>query len=477
MKKLLPLIFCLLSIYSASAQGYQITLQSNYRSGITYLTYYLGKDYFLQDSAAFSNTGLAVFKGDKKLPGGIYALVFPGKRLTADFLLDKEQVISIKADSGQLDKMQVSGSPANTLFKDYRAFVNVKGKQLQDEKNAYNSAKTHADSVFHEAAYKRYSKELNTYRENIINGKPSSMMAVLLNAMKDPAYPTMKAVTHTDSLANYNFFKNHYWDGITFLDERVIRTPFFLPKLETYYRQVMSQSTDSLIRDIDYRLLLARSSPEMYKYLLNWFTDEYISPKYMGQDAIFVHLFEKYHSRGSSTWLSDKQHETITRRAYMLMSNLIGEKAANLDFIDTAGKPTALYDVNADYTVLVFWDPSCGHCIEEIPKIDSMYRASWKKKNVKMYAVLSETEKHKADWLKFIKDHGIGDWINVYQSKAAADAEVKDQRPSYRQLYDVTLTPTIYLLDKDKHIIAKKLTKDQINDFLDVKIKQDKTDK
>ncbi len=45
-------------------------------------------------------------------------------------------------------------------------------------------------------------------------------------------------------------------------------------------------------------LLLARSSPEMYKFLLNWLTDEYINPKYMGQDAVFVHLFEKYHSKG-----------------------------------------------------------------------------------------------------------------------------------------------------------------------------------
>ncbi|MEJ7610305.1 MAG: TlpA disulfide reductase family protein [Ferruginibacter sp.] len=474
MKKLLPFIICILSIGSAKAQGYDIILQTNYRAGMTYLTYYLGKDYFLQDSAVVSNKGLAVFKGDKKLPGGIYALVFPGKRLTADFLVDKEQKISIKADSNQLDKMQVTGSPANTLFKDYRAFVNLKGKQLQQERMAYNASRTHADSVLHEAAYKQYSKELNTYRENIINNKPGSMMAVLLNAMKDPPYPAKAAVTHDDSIANYNFYKSRYWDGISFLDERVIRTPFFLPKLETYYRQVMSQSTDSLVRDIDYRLLLARSSPEMFKYLLNWFTDEYISPKYMGQDAIFVHLFEKYHSRGVSSWLNEKQQETVTRRAYMLMSNLIGEKAANLDFIDGTGKPSALYDLKADYTVLVFWDPSCGHCKEEVPKIDSIYRASWKQKNVKIYAVLSEKEKQKADWLKYINEHGIRDWTNVYQPDAAADAEVKEKRPSYRQLYDITLTPTLYLLDKDKHIIAKKLNREQINDFLKVKFKQDK---
>lgn len=472
MKKFLPILACCLLSTGAWAQGYTINLQSNYRSGIAYLTYYMGKDLLLQDSAAVSNTGLAVFKSAKKLPAGIYAIVFPGKRITTDFLVDKEQNISIKADTNHLDKIKITGSPANTVFAAYRAFVNGKGKQLEQEKTAYSSSKNHADSILHEAAYKKYSKELNDYRQNIILRNPGSMMAVLLNAMKDPPYPIKPAVTHADSLVNYNYFKDHYWDGVSFLDERVIRTPFFLPKLETYYRQVMSQSPDSLSRDIDYRLLLARSAPEMYKFLLNWYTDEYISPKYMGQDAVFVHLFEQYHSMGTSTWLTDKQHEAITRRAYMLMSNLIGEKAANLEFVDTAGKPATLYDVKAPYTIVVFWDPTCGHCKEEIPKIDSIYRASWQKKGVKIYGVLAESEKLKPEWLGYIRAHHIEDWTNVYQTKEMADAEGKGQTPSYRQLYDITLTPTLYLLDKDKHIIAKKLTREQINDFLDVKIKQ-----
>ena len=472
MKKILPLLACYFIVSGVRAQGYSISVQSNYRSGIIYLTYYLGKDYLLQDSAAVSNTGKAIFRANKKLVPGIYALVFPGKRLIADILIDNDQQISIKADSNHLDNMVVLGSPANIIFKGYRAYVNVKGKQLQDEKNAYNASKTNADSLTHEGAYKRYSKELNDYRENIIKGKPNSMMATLLNAMKDPPYPTKIPVTKQDSLDNYNFYKDHFWDGISFMDERMIRTPFFLPKLETYYRRVMSQSADSLIRDIDYRLLLARNSPEMFKFLLNWLTDEYINPKYMGQDAVFVHLFELYHSRGVSTWLNEKQRETVSRRGYMLMANLIGEKAADLEFVDTSGKPTSLYSIDAPYTLLVFWDPSCGHCKEEIPKIDSMYRASWKKENIKIYAVLTEKEDQKGAWLTYIRDHHINDWVNVYQSKASADEEGKGLKPSFRQLYDVTLTPTLYLLDKDKHIIAKKLTREQIDEFLAVKLKQ-----
>ena len=36
-------------------------------------------------------------------------------------------------------------------------------------------------------------------------------------------------------------------------------------------------------------------------------------------------------------------------------------------------------------------------------------------------------------------------------------------RPDYRQLYDVYQTPIIYLLDKEKRIVAKKLTRNQVS--------------
>ncbi len=474
MKKYLLAFILMVCVYAAKAQGYNISLQSNYKSGIAYLTYYMGKDFILQDSSAVSNTGRSLFKSTKKLVPGIYSIIFPGKRLTTDFLIEKEQNISIVADTNKLELTKITGSPANVDFKNYQTFVNAKGKFLQQEKEAYNQSKTKADSAKHETAYKKLSKELNDYRENVVKLKPNSMLAVLLNALREPAYPTKVAVTRKDSIDNYNFYKAHYWDGISFMDDRIVRTPFFLPKLETYYRQIMPQASDSLIKDLDYKLLLARTSPEMYKFLLNWFTDEYINPKYMGQDAVFVHLYNKYHSKGVSNWLNKTQDSVITRRAFMLMSNLIGEMAANLEFADTTGKTKALYEVDAPYTVVIFWDPNCGHCKDEIPRLDSMYRASWQKKNVKIYAVLSETEKVKEQWLTFIRDKKIGDWVNVYQTKAALDEETKNQRPTFRQLYNVEVTPTMYLLDKEKRIIAKKLTLEQMNDLIDVDMKKEK---
>lgn len=475
MKRYLFILAATFLSAAAHAQNYKVTLEtSQYKSGIAYLTYHMGKNLNVEDSAAVTSKGIAIFSGKRTLPAGIYALVLPGKSKSVDFLIDKEQQITIKIDTiDLLSKTVVSGSPANVLLQQYQKNIASKAQLLDAEKKAYSVATTKADSSLHETNYNKLNKELNDYRENIIKTQPNSMMAALLTAMKDPIVLNNKPKTHNDSLQNYYYYKTHYWDGVTFMDERIIRTPFFLPKLERYYRELMVPEADSIIKEADYQLLLARSSPEMYKFLLNWLTDEYISPKYMGQDAVFVHLFEKYHSKGVSNWLNEKQMETISRRAYMLMANLIGAKAADLEMLDTAGKSSPLYNVSADYTVVVFWDPTCGHCKEEIPRIDSVYRANWKTHGVKMYGVLSADTKEdlKQEWLKYIRVHNLGDWVNVYQTKEIETAISTAQRPGYRQLYDVTLTPTIYLLDKDKHIIAKKLTWQQLDELLQVKWK------
>jgi thiol-disulfide isomerase/thioredoxin len=317
---------------------------------------------------------------------------------------------------------------------------------------------------------------MSVYRESIVKNQPESMMASLLLAMKETPVLMQNPKTREDSAANLYYYKKHFWDGITFMDDRLIRTPFLLPKLQRFYGEV-EINADSLIKDIDYKLLLARSSPELYKYLLNWYTDFYLNPKYMGQDAVLVHLFNNYHSKGESYWLNSTQTEYISRRAYMLMSNLIGEQAANLDMIDTADKPTSLYTVNADFTVICFWDPNCGHCKIEVPRLDSIYRASWKSKGVKIFAVYTpENEPNgNTEWLKFIGNNKIADWQHAYQTKAMIAADNAAQKPSFRQLYDVTSTPILYLLDKDKRIVGKKLTIQQMNELLEEKIKKNKT--
>lgn len=464
-------IIILLTAFGSSAQSYHVSIEApQFNQGKAYLTHYFGDKLNVDDSALLSSAGKAVFQDKDSLAPGIYVIVLPGKKLRYEFLIDTAQQISIYIPDTLhlINASTVEGSRANKLFQKYQQFVTAQSPLLQKEYIAVQQAATSADSLAHQQKFNQLQKALAAYRNNVVEQHPKSMLAALFNAMKAPEVPYAHPQSRSDSMANYQYYKTHYWDGITFMDDRIVRTPFFPPKLETYFRNVVNPHPDSIIREADYLLLLSRTEPGMYQFLLNWLTDEYISPKYMGQDAVFVHLFEKYHSKGISDWLSEQQHEAISRRAYMMMGNLIGKPAADMHMTDSAGQSKSLYNIRAPYTVICFWDPDCGHCREELPRIDSMYQANWKQHGVQIFAVLTDI-KHLSAWKVFIQKHELGDWVNVYETEAQRKMIEQAQQPSFRQLYDVIQTPTLYLLDEEKRIIAKKLTPEQMNEILQIK--------
>ena len=164
----------------------------------------------------------------------------------------------------------------------------------------------------------------------------------------------------------------------------------------------------------------------------------------MWEDAVFVHLFEKYFSQKDYDWLTPQGKKTITDRAYSLMANIMGNPAENITLPDTAGKIRSLYADTSRFTIVCFWDPTCGHCKETLPILDSMYRAKWKANGATIFAVAKETDGTKKDWLDFIHNKHIEDWTNVYYSKKEEKSRIDAGIPGYSQLYDVQSFPTIY---------------------------------
>ena len=220
-------------------------------------------------------------------------------------------------------------------------------------------------------------------------------------------------------------------------------------------------------------LLYARTDPDMWKYLMVHFVQKYINPEYMGQDAVFVHIWEKYINTGQTDFFTDQYKEFMFKRAYSLMANIIGAPASNLKMVDTLDKPRELYNINSNFTVVCFWDPTCSHCKEIVPKVDSIFQAKWKKEGVVVYGVMVDGGKE--EWKKFIHDHNLKGWEHVYQLPSQAKEDEEAKRASYRQLYDVYSTPLLYLLDENKRIMAKKLTYQQIDEIMDLKLKNAKS--
>lgn len=473
---LLPLL--LLGALAASAQnsGYAIKVSVKpWKNAYLYLGYHYGKMKALADSVLLDANGGGVLKGNNPLPGGIYFLVSPKKEILFELLIDKTQQFSISADSSQLPNGVVfTGSPENTLFQTYGRFTNETGSALARGTNELKQVKGR-DSAALLAKLRSLSDKMQRYRDSISQKNPGSLLAALLQGMKEPVVPP--ASKHPggkyDSNFAYKYYKQHYWDGVSFSDGRLVRTPFFEPRLEKYYRELVSPEPDSIKKEVDHMLMYARSNPEMYKYLMVHFVQKYVNPEYMGQDAVFVHLFEKYINTGQTDFFTQQYKDFMFKRAYSLMANLIGAPAANLVMVDSVDRPKNLNDIDSKFTVICFWDPSCSHCKEVVPKVDSIFQAKWKHEGVTVYGVMVDGGKE--EWKKFINDHNLKGWTHVYQLPSQQKADETAGRAGFRQLYDVYTTPLLYLLDENKRIVAKKLTYLQIDEIIDLKLKNAKS--
>ncbi len=473
MKRFLCECVCFLLFINSFAQtktaavaknGYEITATITPFSNVQlYLGSYYGKYKTLADSAMADANGTVVFKGAKKLDKGIYFLVSPQKSILFEILMDDKQHFSIKADTAHADNIVFTGSEENTAFQNYTKFLSQHVPEINNLKVSLQGAKTKEDSGKITADLQKQYDLLTAYRQNVMKTDSASMLALFFKIVKQPELP---ANIKPNSAEAFYFVKDHYWDDVPFDDSRLLHTPFFDPKIDDYFKYYVSAQPDSISDEVNYMLLSSRTNKDMFQYLLGKFTDKYINPEIMGQDKVFLFLFDNYFSKGDTAWLKPDQRKYIFNRAYSLMANQIGEPAPVLDLTDTLGKTHSLYKEEGPFTFVLFWDPNCSHCKIEVPRVDSIYKAKWKKKGVRIFAVNTSDAAVQA-WKDFINEHHLQDWTNVYQTKEAKTADETANRANYRQLYDVFQTPTMYLLDKDKHILAKGLSLLQFDEVME----------
>jgi thiol-disulfide isomerase/thioredoxin len=456
--------------------GYEITVTFKpYKDQYIYLGHYFGKTYPIIDSVKVDQQSRGIFKGKQPLKGGIYLIGFPNKAGFFEVLVDKQQQFSIVADSAKLPNgISYVNSPDNELFASYQRMVSEKGMRINGLREALKTAASKTDSTRLIDSLNQLDLDLRTTRDQLIEQHKESFLATLLQAMREPILPAelQKPVNRADSLEAFRYYRDHFWDGVNFWDSRLAYTTFFEEKLERYFNQLVVPFPDSVNKEMDRMLGYATINPEMQRFLLLHFINRYYTQRYMWEDAVFVHLYEKYFADKTYPWLSEQGKKTITDRAYSLMANILGTPASDIELPDSTGRVVSLFSRKQEYTLLVFWDPTCGHCKETLPKIDSVYNSRWKKDGLGIYAVAKETEGTRSDWLRFIADKNIGHWSHVYYSKEAEQGRVSKNIPGYSQLYDVQSFPTLYLLDKDKRIIAKKLSYEQMDEIIQLKKKE-----
>ena len=191
--------------------------------------------------------------------------------------------------------------------------------------------------------------------------KRSSIIRFALN-FEDFAYPSNQVIA---------YLKDHFFEGINFNDERLLRNPFLETKITTYFNALVPKDPESITKEV-FTILnnTGDKNNSMFSYLSIFFANTYANPKVMGNDRVFVNIYNNYFKDKTYSWLTEQQKIFLNTTNSHRKDNLIGNKAKNLFMTTIDGKTLNLYDVSSPYTVVIFWDPSCGHCIKELPKIN-----------------------------------------------------------------------------------------------------------
>ncbi|MGD0711975.1 MAG: thioredoxin-like domain-containing protein, partial [Bacteroidales bacterium] len=433
---------------------------------ICYLGNYYGDKQYIKDTAKVDSKGYCEFKGDEKLPGGIYLVVTPAKRYF-ELIIDNEQSFSVETDTNDfIGKMKIKGSVDNQLFYDYLRYINKEQKNAEPLREQLKKVKSNKDSTkLLQDKLNVIDKDVQQYKMDFISKHPDVLLSKVFKASRDPDIPEAPVLPNgkKDSTFAYRYYKHHFFDDIDLTDDRLLRTPVFHNKLKQYITTVIVQHPDSIMKEADSLAEKARPNKEMFKYIVWYVTNWSETSNIMGFDAIFVHMVEKYYNTNQAYWVSPSNLEKMTNRAKVLKGLLLGAKIPNLTMQDTNNVYVTLYNIQAKYTILYFWDPTCGHCQKETPKLLSLYDSlKTLKKSIEVYAVCSDPNLKK-EWKKYIKEHHL-DWINVMDIQNVT---------GFHSTFDISSTPVLYLLDENKIILAKRIAIEQLKEFLDRLFKKD----
>ena len=403
--------------------------------------HYGDKDY-IQDTAKVNAKGDFEFSGDDELPGGVYFILLKSKKYF-EFIIDKEQKFKMSTDTAHLiSSMKVSGSSENMLFYQYLNYVTKQHTAMLKYMKEQNTAM--ADSL---------NMKVKRYKDNFISKHPGMFLSEVFKAAEDPVIPPSPKLANgqADSTFPFRYYKAHFFDNINFNDGRLVRSPVLYPRIKKYLTRLTPQVPDSIIVAADYLVSKAKANKEMFKFVVAYITSKYEASDIMGMDAVFVHMADKYYTPELAYWVSASQLERIKEKAAQLTPILVGKTCPEIVLPDTSNVMQALDSVRAPYTILYFWEYSCGYCQKETPKLIKMYDTI-KNQGVQVYAVqLDETNIGK--WKEYVKKHKL-DWINV--------SDIYNTGNIHRR-FDVISTPIIYVLDENKKIIAKNIELSEVN--------------
>jgi hypothetical protein len=442
--------------------GYEIDITiKDLKDSTVFLAYHLGDKQYIKDTLKLDRTGHGIVHGREKLPEGIYMIVLPGRRYFEMLISDKQYFSLSCTYSDYFNTLRFTGSEENTAFVDYqKKWVTMQKHSGEISKRIQNNKLNNDSLKILGSLQKSQEESMKTYLKSVIKANNGSLLAILVKALlptEIPEFSVPIGYANPDSvrwIMSYNYNKNHFFDNVDLTDERLLRTPILYARLNSFFTTVLIQSPDSINKEIDKLIRKVSPNYKIFQYVAVYLFNHFRESEIMGHDAVMVKLADDIYLSGKADWVTKEFKTDLKKQIDLIRPNLIGKKAENIVMDSYKGIFVSLDDVEKDFTILYFWEPDCGHCKESTPKLKAYYDKP-KDYTLEVFAVCTTSDK--AKWTKYIEDNKLT-WINGWDPQRSSH---------YDFYYNVQSTPTVYVLDSKKKIIAKKLAVEEIGPFIE----------
>jgi thiol-disulfide isomerase/thioredoxin len=446
---------------SLSGQGYRIEIELQ---GLSAGDTVIMGEYFTtrmvpMDTLVVDQKGRGVFEGENAFAGGLY-LVYYNPRYYFDMLLGDDQDFALSADTSNL---------AGTL--EYKNFLQTKREELQHQQSLLAGAASASDTARIREKQEKINGEMESYMDQIGEKHSSLFVSDFIGATREPLPPEdlLTGQKRQDDSIRYFYYREHYFDRFDPFNVRLLHTPLYESKIMNYLSRAVVQHPDSLIVASDFLLEGSKVDEDLYRYMLITLFNHFAESKFMGMDVVYFHIAEHYYIPDAS-WSSEDFIAKLQDNLDKNKPTLIGQKAPNLvlrqvpgEHFEMAAQDTAikrdphigedffLYDSEANYTILYFWEADCSHCKKSTPALHEVY-SRLKEKGVEVITVHAiNTIEGKEKWVDFVNEHHMYDWINSWSPYSN----------DFRILYNLQSYPQLFVLDQDKKIVAKRITPEQ----------------
>jgi len=429
MKKICLLSFIFLIHFSVLSQEFKAKIQSpkNYTWSILYQVKDFKNVYIKNKEPDSTKVFTYDMKGKKP---GEYVMLYDMDQQKKVFFIYNNEDIELEVFPEENHKILIQKSEENKIYLPFAGKRDYLISVLDDyEKQKAERKISYADrAIFIDFKKKLYKLEQEYQKKS---------KGLYVNDLIKNSHEYYGDIS-LDTNSYFNDKSAHYFDGFDINDSIVAHSHLLSEKVYKYIFNLNPPIDPALAKDeylsrvrkVWHMIKDEQIKQDMILALISSFVNV--------NGRVSKELIDKYYKNFPSKVQSQINIDTILNDIGLLE----GETAPDFDFTDL-NKKYKLSNIKSDKILLIFWSATCPHCLKSIPQIQEFMKG---KKDWKVVAIGLEGDK--TEWKKeyfFYPEFIHGVFSNPANKW---DQEIVKK-------YYITATPTYFILDKNKKIIAK----------------------